>query len=880
MATVLLLTDLVDSTVTAQRLGDVEAAALWQRHDHLARALLRDWHGQEIDKSDGFLLLFNTVADAVGWALAYQRALGAMDPPLAARCGIHQGPLTLRETPAEDVAHGAKPVEVDGLAKPVAARIMALALGGQVLLSAEARAVLADDTCSAAGWRVLSHGHWRLKGVDEPAELFEVGEDGFAPFAPPPDAPKAWRVVWRDQAWLPVAELRHNLPAERDSFVGRASALQDLARCFDDGARLVCLLGIGGVGKTRLALRHARGWLGNYPGGAWFCDLSQARSLDSLVHAVAQCLEVPLGKADAVQQLGAAIAGRGPCLLILDNFEQVAKHAEATLGQWLGRAAQARFLATSREVLGIAGEQTMALDPLAADEAVALFEQRAAACEGYRPTDEDRRAIPSLVMLMDGLPLAIELAAPRVRVMPPRVLLKRMSERFKLLAAPGGRHDRQATLQATLDWSWDLLSHAERTTLAQLSVFQGGFTLAAADAVVKLSTLTDPPWQTDLLQLLVEKSLVRRVGAKRFTLLLSVKAYAAQHLATPARHAVSQRHWQYFARFDEEAATDDGCADIENLLVACQRSTRQGDAAGAIDCLVLAWAALNMIGPISVAQALAEGVMGMPHLAPMQRAAASRILGNAHYELGHTTQALAQYQSGLVLATSPGPVQARLHCAIAEPLIRSGEAAQARAHLNAALDTGRRTDDPKLRYTALNGLGSLCLDQGQLDEARGHFEQALQIVRSIGQRRWEGGLLGNLGVVAYSAGRLDEAAGLYEQALLLGGRSGDRQWSANARCNLGLLQHERGLHDQAQQQLEAALNTARELGLSRLQCTVLCNLGMLLLARGQARDAQGRLTDALQMAAELGDRRLEDECRRHLGMAVERVGLAQTTAQP
>ncbi|MBI3368747.1 MAG: hypothetical protein HY021_09995, partial [Burkholderiales bacterium] len=578
MAAVLLQTDLVDSTAVAQRLGDAAAATLWQRHDSLARALLRDWRGREIDKSDGFLLLFADVADAVGYALAYQRALRGLEPPLSARAGLHCGPLSLRETPADDVAFGAKPLEVDGLAKPVTARIMVLAMGGQTLISAEACAEL--GALEAARWRVQSHGHWRLKGVDEPLELFELGEAGIAPFAPPPDAPKAWRVVWRDDTWLPVAELRHNLPAERDSFVGRGAALQELARRFDDdGARLVSLLGIGGTGKTRLALRYARGWLGNFPGGAWFCDLSQARTLDGIVHAVAQGLDVPLGKADPVQQLGAAIAGRGRSLLILDNFEQVAKHAEATLGQWLDRAAEAHFLVTTREVLGIVGERTMALDPLPSAEAVTLFEQRAAACEGYRPTEDDRQALPALVALMDGLPLAIELAAPRVRVMPPRVLLQRMSERFKVLASTGGRRDRQATLRATLDWSWELLSDAERSTLAQLSVFHGGFTLAAAEAVIDLSGFDTAMWLGELLQQLIEKSLVQARGDRRFDLLLSVQAYAAQKLVEAdaaqgesAQVATWRRHWTHFGQLDELAATTDRCAEIENLVSACHRA--------------------------------------------------------------------------------------------------------------------------------------------------------------------------------------------------------------------------------------------------------------------------------------------------------------------
>ena len=304
------------------------------------------------------------------------------------------------------------------------------------------------------------------------------------------------------ELWLPVREIRHSLPAERDAFVGRAEALAELSRQIQSGARLVSVLGIGGTGKTRLVTRYGRSWLGEFPGGVWFCDLAPARSLDGIVSAVAQGLDVPLGRDDPVVQLGHAIAGRGPCLVILDNFEQVARHAAQTLGHWLDRADQARFVVTTREVLGLAGEEVLALPPLPPADGAALFVQRAEAAKpDFQPNAEDQAAIAPLVALLDGLPLAIELAAARVRVMPPRMLLARMSERFKLLASKGGRLDRQSTLRAAFDWSWDLLPTAEKAALAQLSVFEGGFTLEAAEGVLDLSGYDDAPWTVDVVQL-------------------------------------------------------------------------------------------------------------------------------------------------------------------------------------------------------------------------------------------------------------------------------------------------------------------------------------------------------------------------------------------
>ena len=861
----LLLTDIVDSTALVERLGDEAAAALWQQHDQLARALLRDWRGREIDKSDGFLLLFASVGDALGFAQHYHRALRRLEPPLAARAGLHCGSVALRENAADDVARGAKPVELEGIAKPIAARIMSIALAGQTLLSAQARAALGDG-----GPRCPSHGHWRIKGLAEPIELFEAGGDE-APFTPPPDTAKAYRVIWRDEGWLPLHALRHSLPAERDSFVGRRSELRALAQRFDEGARLVSLLGIGGTGKTRLALRYARGWLGDYPGGAWFCDLSQARTQDGIVHAVAQGLDVPLGKADPVLQLGAAIAGRGDCLLILDNFEQVAKLAEATLGAWLERAGAARFLVTTREVLGIVGEQTFALDPLPPDEAVALFERRAAACEGYRPTPEDSAAIRPLVALMDGLPLAIELAAPRVRVMPPRVLLERMNERFKLLASTGGRRDRQATLRATLDWSWELLSEAERSALAQLSVFQGGFTLAAAEAVVDLAALDAPRWIGDMVQLLIEKSLVRPRGGERFDLLLSVQAYAAQRLAEAgAQGNARRRHWLYYAALDEFAATANRCVDLENLMAACQRAASNSQAAAAVNALALAWAALKLTGPVQAALQLVEQVQSIDGMTPQQQAALRWVAANACYRLGRSAEAIDHCQRGLALAEAAADqrLRVRLHCTIADVLTHGSDPAAARRHLEQAQAIVRELGDDQLHYTVLNGLGTLALANSRFDEARQDYEAALKVAQRLGHRRWEGGLLGNLGIVAHAMARIDDAAAFYRAALQATEETGDRPWVANTHCNLGLLLCERGELEAALAEAQQALSMARELGASRLEASVLCNIGLVHKARSAHEPARAQFDAAARLATQLGDLRLQAQCRRQLGQSL------------
>ena len=534
----LIFTDLVDSTRLVERLGDAEAARVWAEHDRCARALMQVHDGREIDRSDGFFLLFADVVQAAGFALAYHLALA--DLALEARVGLHVGAVTLRENGPEDVARGAKRTEVEGLAKPFAARVMALARGGQTLLSAAARRALGDALPAGAG--IESHGHYRLKGVDTPVEVFELGVRGPCAFTPPSDADKAYRVVRAGDLWRPLREVRHNLPAERDAFIGRTAELHALAQRLDAGARLLTVIGPGGTGKTRFVRRYGWAWLGDWPGGVCFCDLSEARSLDGVLRAVAVALDVPLGKDDPVVQLGHAIAGRGRCLVILDNFEQVLVHAAATVGRWLDRAADAAFVVTSRERLHLTGEEVFPVEPLPLEqEAIELFSARARAQRPDFVLDAtNRAAVAEVVRLLDGLPLAIELAAARVRVLSPAQLVERMRNRFALLAGVRGAAARQATLRAAIDWSWDLLTPWEQAALAQCSVFEGGFTLDAAEAVFELSAWPEAPAAMDAVQALVDKSLLRtwnRADAGRYDLeephfgmYLSIHEYAAEKL--------------------------------------------------------------------------------------------------------------------------------------------------------------------------------------------------------------------------------------------------------------------------------------------------------------------------------------------------------------
>ena len=868
----LLLTDVVDSTRLTEELGDARMAKLWTAHDRIARDLLPLWRGREIGKTDGMLLLFDGVGEAVGYALAYHNALTAAKLPFKARAGIHVGPVSLRLNAPDDVARGAKPIEIDGLAIPVTARVMSVAMGAQTLLSADARLAL-----GVVPERVMSHGYWRMHGVADPVELFEVGEDG-APFVAPPDGAKVYRVMRQGDLWQPMREVRHSVPAERDRFVGRQKPLQLMAKKLDNGARLVSVLGIGGTGKTRLVTRFALTRLGDYPGGVWFCDLSQARSVDGIVFAVAQGLEVPLGKTDPVVQLAHAIAGRGKCLMILDNFEQVARHAEETLGRWLERAPQAQFIVTTREVLGIVGEETLALDPLAAAEAAALFLCRAESVrENYYANPDDLAAIDQLVKVLDGLPLAIELAAARIRVMPPRTLLAKMHERFNILWSRTGRRDRQATLRAAFDWSWDLLSEPEKAALAQLSVFRGGFTVESAEHVLDFSANDNAPAPHVTLEGLVDKSFVRVVDDDRFDLLESVREYAGEHLRTMGRFigsgpaaqvAAEQRHGEYFAALSPERAVERRCVELDNLVSACRRAVARSDAPVAARALAGAWWAIERQGPFRIGVELAETVQSIPRLSGQVKIEVDFITGLALRGCGRIAEAQQVLAPAALGARAIGAhiLEGRMLHALALMLGPAGHIDEAAAAFDRALAIFRGANDRPRESSLLNALGAFCESQGRLTEARQHYVNGLNVARQCGNRRWEGGSAGNLGQFLANQGRLAEALPLYVEAVQIARELDDRKWEANARCNLGLLHFAEGRLAEAQSELEAALAAAREMGHAQLLPVVQCNLGLVAEALGAPDRAQACHEAAVALARDLGDRRSEGQFLGYLGL--------------
>jgi predicted ATPase len=854
----LLLIDVVDSTKLSQALGDVRMAQVWAAHDRLARDMLNLHNGREIDKTDGFLLLFESASEAATYAVAYHRAIAGLDPPLRARAGLHLGEIILTQNAAADVARGAKPLELDGLAKPTAARIMSLAIGGQTLLSAAAHAALAS---LSDGLSVRSHGHYRLKGIAEPMELLELGVPGEPPFSPPPDTATSYRVIPWEASWRPAREIPHSLPAERDEFVGRGKDLQGLAARLDAGERFVTVLGMGGAGKTRLVRRYAWTWLGDWPGGVYFCDLSEARSVGGIAFAVAAALDVPLGTDEPITQLGRVIAGRGKCLLLLDNFEQVSALAAATLTPWLERAPQASFVVTSREVLALPAEHVMPLEPLAIDGAgVELFAVRARARKAdFELTASNRPIVQEIVALLDGLPLAIELAAARVVALAPRQLLARLKDRFQILVGARGAPARQATLRSAIDWSWALLTPWEQGALAHASVFVGGFTLDAAENVLELSAWPQAPSVVDVVQSLVERSLLRvqtpgvgqrlEIDELHFGMYASIQEYAAEKLcqfddaSAPTHNAVAagaaERHGRYFARFGTTAALDElqtvgGAArlqalsrEADNLVAACRRAIGRTDAPVAAATFAATWAVLLPRGPYRLATELGRQVLALDTLGPADRGRAT-----------HTLAVVLRF---------------------------TGQSDEALQHFEIALRLRREAGDRRAQGRTLYGMGDVYGVLGRMDESLQCLQDALSISREMGDGRTESMCLDSQANRSSDSGRMGDALRLYQMALALCREHGFRPSEGHELCNLGIWHSLMGNSEEALRYFTDALAIAREWGDRRVEGHVLGDRGWVHLRHGRLAEASDDLQAALGIALDAGNRRFEVNVRQRLG---------------
>ena len=676
------------------------------------------------------------------------------------------------------------------------------------------------------------------------------------------------------------------LPHETTSFIGREHELATIGELLAL-SRLVTLTGPGGSGKSRLALRYAADAHTSYPGGIWLVELAALTGPQLVGTALAAALSVR--EKPGVPLIDGVVArlADSQALLIMDNCEHVLSGVAEAVTPLLRACPSLRVLATSQSRLGITGEASWPVPPLelpepAAEpedigraEAVRLLCDRAAlARPGFRLTDDNASLVADICRRLDGIPLAIELAAARLNMLTVRQLAARLGDRFRLLTG-GSRAalPRHRALLAAIEWSHDLLTPAERVCLRRLAVFSGGCTLEAAEAVCPDDDLAAGA-VFDIVSSLVDKSLLtteERFDSMRYGMLESVRQYVLQQLdAASERPELERRHLTWllgYARQADFEGPDQGAwlelidadqdnfrAGLERALDASSSCYHPRDALELAGLLAPFW---EVRGPIELGRRwLAALAAAGPGAEPRLRAVALDGAARLALVQGDQEAQLACQQESLAIWRSLGDVAAVARCLgeIGAAQHVRGDYAAARACYAEALDLGSRSADDAVMARSLSGLGRLALFQNDMAQATAYYEESMARFQAIGDLRRATTILGNLGVVALHQGRPDLAVTRLREHLANARRLGDRKLIGGALVNLGDTLYSTGELPESASMLRQALEIAGQIGDRRMMTCALINLGMVADRQRDYRAAWEFLQRGLTVAVAVGER--------------------------
>ena len=792
-----LFTDIEGSTRLWDEQPERMKSAL-ARHDAIARDAVES-HGGHVVKmtGDGVHAVFDDPLDAIQAVLQMQFALTEPQPAnglqLRVRCGLHAGISERRDN------------DYFGTVVNRAARIMGSAHGGQVLLS-DAVATLVGEH-HPAGFELRDLGRVRLRDLASPERVYQLLHPKLRAEFPPLRSLEA---------------TPNNLPQQVTSFVGRERELAQ-ARDLLSRGRLLTLLGVGGLGKSRLSLQIAAEMLDAFPDGVWLVELASIADERLVPLSVASALGVKEESGHPVQDALVKHVAQRQILIILDNCEHLIDACAHLAKALLQAGAQVRILTTSREPLRIAGETTLQLPTLSLPDdpspslsalrdvdAIRLFVDRATAADPAFHLDEHNAApVTEVCRRLDGIPLAIELAAARVRVLPVDRIAARLNDRFKLLTE-GDRTalKRQQTLRARIDWSHDLLTPGERALFRRLSVFAGGWSLEAAEAVGGGGDVDDGD-VLDLLTRLVEKSLVApEADGTRYHFLETIREYAAEQLRDSGEEEdVRMRHLEwYLALFEAgrpnligpEQATWLARFDMEreNLFAA----HRYCDSAPG------------------------GGELGMRLISAVRRYWFDRGLLGLGYRT--TMEALARPS-----AQAQTPARAAVLNDAGQIAAYMGLYAEAQAHLVASLAVARALGDRQRIAYLLQPLGLACMGIGDLAAAHEYLEEALVMARESGDAREIAAALNSLAQIARMEGDLETAEPLYREVLEIGRDMPDV--AAFSLLNLAMVAIGRDSSDRAREMLLEVIAICDELDLKPTGQSVMEVSSGLAASRGE-----------------------------------------------
>jgi predicted ATPase/class 3 adenylate cyclase len=758
-----LFTDVEGSTKLLHELGAAAYAEALAEHRRILRHACSAHGGVEVDtQGDAFFVAFKTAPDAL--EAARETLAGLASGPIRVRVGIHTG------TPHVD-EEGYVGVDVHR-----AARIAACGHGGQVLVSAATASLIEADV-------LRDLGEHRLKDLSAPERLYQLGASEFAPLK---------------------SLYRTNLPVPATPFLGREHELAEVLGLLE-GARLLTLTGPGGTGKTRLGLQAAAEASDRYPDGVFWVPLAPLRDPHVVLEAAGQALGANDG-------LGDHVADKS-LLLLLDNFEHVVEAADG-LVELLAACPNLQLLVTSRELLRVPAEQAYPVPPLAPEDGTELFLARAHAVD---PAFAATTAVPALCARLEQLPLALELAAARVRVLSPELLLERLSQRLDLLKAGRGVDARQQTLRATVEWSYDLLTEDEQRLFARLAVFRGGCTLESAEEVCDADL--------DTLQSLVDKSLVRVRAGDRFWMLETIREYAAERLEDSAEtDDVHRRHAEHFLALAEEAEPHVLRADAgwlgrleieaDNLRAALDRFGAAGETQLV---LRLAGALMDFWGA-----------------------------------KGHLAEGRRRLEEALAADASPTAARAKALNAAADMSVGHADTESARSYANEALALHRQLGDTWGAAGSLYLLGHAAADDEDYESAKESWEESRRLFEEIGDRYYTLLSVRMLSWAYDELGELDRAHALKENVLEQARAAGYKHVQIHALETLAHDAGEKGNIAEATRLLEEAYELNRELGDRFREAVIVCRFARLLAFAGRAETAACVLAAGEMLYEEMG----------------------------
>lgn len=818
----LVFTDMERSSDLWQEHG-ARFQAVLDQHNRLLREAAAASNGFEVKTvGDAFFLAFPSAPDALRFAVAAQEALRDFDwpsvlaevPALRIRIGVHTGePLLIR--------HPSGAFDYFGPVVNRVARVEACGHGGQV--------VVTQSTYDSAMGRVPEgvsfedQGVHRLKGVGE-EHLWQLLHPGLPAEFPP---------------LRTLDPQRHNLPRAVSPYVGREEELQawlELLR--QPSTRLVSLLGFGGLGKTRSALQLAELLVEDFAQGVWWVELEEARDVEGALQRIAMALRLAPQKETPIRDQISGFLKERKLLLVLDNGEQIEK-LSGLVSDLLNVAPGLRILATSRRPLDVRQERRIELRPLPVAEAERLFEESARrGREDFALTSENRADVAELCRQLEGVPLAIELAASRIVGMTPREMLARLDQQFRLLQTRSpDLPPRQRALRGAIDWSYDLLPEEDRELFAQLSVFAGGFEMAAAEEICDAFDVFEGVMElrkSSLLQ--AETDLTTQ--QTRFRMLRSVRSYAAEkraELPDEGRDFL-EKHAQYFLGFAEsrirKLSTEEAGPALTELRLELENLR------SALD-----WWSKN--GPRELCSRLAAAVY-----VPL-------------YRLGLWSDARRVLEVGLDAASQDDGVRrvrAELETAAASILDDSGDFARARAHAETALALRREDGEPAALAETLNVLGLIRQHEDNLDAAGACFQEALDLL-DAGDALRRGKILHNLAYLHSAHGDWKAAEEGFEAALQARRQTRERRGEAETLVNLAAVYQVRAVDEEgdakaarlerAEELYTSALQFFREAGDRYWEAVVLHNLGELAYEIGQPEEAVGSFVRAERLFREL-----------------------------